>query len=371
LARWLASTENPMPTFLASRQLRNDNTSLMETGTSVYRQSFLLLSRQQRVRTRASHTQHYPNTMVTYFRPESEDKCRPRSSTIQTLDEQDGEHPRQLQAVLEERQTSSHLSDCIGCGSNDNNASTVNDAFTMRNWSFFGSYTKDDLADEEYHHTQGASHLSRNSSSLAKMDSLALEDQHPDADDTFVIDPNESIIVEHEISDYSKSSRRQRKIFLITACCLMLGVVVLTTTLAMYLDDGSLRSRDVAVNDGSNVESSVSDNIFNPDELPDVYYILEPKVGNASALLDHSTVEGKAFDSIVKQVDLISYNDAAGDNAKNLDLVQRYALMTMYFGADGDGWNIKDGWTEESDVCVRWHGVECKDSVVTRVKLGE
>ncbi|KAL3916053.1 MAG: hypothetical protein SGILL_005354 [Bacillariaceae sp.] len=326
--------------------------------------------------------------MVTFFKPEKNVEVPaspPRSSSGSVLsqEEQDEENLKQLQAMLEERR-SSRLSDCIGCGNsedakNNGNSSTINDAFTMRNWSFAGGSYMEDCGvldeEEDVNKTQDVGFLSRNSSSLANMDSLALQEQQQQAnkaDDTFVTDDADaSTIVEHAIPDYRGARRRKRKMLLITACCLMIGIVVLTTILALYLDDGSVRSKDITVNDGSNAESSVSDNIFNLDELPEAYYILEPKVSNASALLDYNTVEGKAFYSIAKQADAISYNDAAGDTAKGLDLLQRYGLMTLYFGADGDGWNIKDGWTEESDVCLWWHGVDCKNSVVTSIVLGK
>ncbi|KAL3909888.1 MAG: hypothetical protein SGILL_007909, partial [Bacillariaceae sp.] len=307
------------------------------------------------------------------------------------------------------RRQQSTLADCIACSSprvcsnsgddgnnNDdnsnhpNNSNNSDDAFTMRQWSFDGSYMEDcgaDFADEEEQNndTTGVHFLARSQTMEDNEENNTVLDNNNDksfdshtmmmmsdagtADD----DGAESIIVEHAIPDYKGNTRRKRRMLLASVCCLMMGVVILTVMLALYLDDGSLRSSsDATVNDGSNVESSVSDNIFdNMDELPDVYYILEPKVSNATALLDPNTAEGKAFQSMVWQADQSSYENAANDAAQGLDLIQRYALTTLYFGTDGEEWNIKDGWSEQSDVCLWWHGIECKNSVVTEINLGK
>jgi hypothetical protein len=43
-------------------------------------------------------------------------------------------------------------------------------------------------------------------------------------------------------------------------------------------------------------------------------------------------------------------------------LLQYYALYSIYFAADGSGWNKVNGWTEMNlEPCYGWHGVSCDD----------
>jgi hypothetical protein len=203
------------------------------------------------------------------------------------------------------------------------------------------------------------------SASLAKMDSLAL---YPEDDPTAMDD---SFIVEHILPDSAGRNRRRRQCLCVTTLFLMVGVVALTAVLAARLGNAATED-ERSVTDGAESSSSLSDNIFAlGSELPDLYYLLEPKVANASALLDSNAAEGKAFQSMVLQEDGISYNDASADAAQSLGLIQRYALTTMYFGNGGETWNVQDGWTGESDVCSEWHGITCQDSAVTGINLSK
>ncbi len=198
---------------------------------------------------------------------------------------------------------------------------------------------------------------------LANRDSLALQQEE-------IADLDE-FIIEHQLPDGAGRNQSRRNVWLFLACCSVIGVIVLTSVLVLVDFDDSSISQNFNVNGGSSGESLVHDNIFTGGDLPDFYYVLEPKVQNASALLDPSTAEGKAFESIVMQWDLLTNNTVSGESAKGLDLMQRYALMTMYFGANGGRWINSDGWSDYSiDLCSQWHGITCQNSVVTKIKLG-
>ena len=100
---------------------------------------------------------------------------------------------------------------------------------------------------------------------------------------------------------------------------------------------------------------------------------------NPDILLDTNTPQGMAFDEII---------------AERLDdsfrILQRFALMTLYYSTQGENWNIgsgpdvfslkefgtfSKGWNLFSPNECTWYGVKCKkgsggNDVVTSIKLG-
>lgn len=50
--------------------------------------------------------------------------------------------------------------------------------------------------------------------------------------------------------------------------------------------------------------------------------------------------------------------------------MQRYALLTLWFGTGGDSWRANDGWLFDIDECT-WVGVSCYDTRVSRLGAQE
>lgn len=44
------------------------------------------------------------------------------------------------------------------------------------------------------------------------------------------------------------------------------------------------------------------------------------------------------------------------------EVIERYALSTLYFSTNGEAWKNSDGWLSEFDVCTGWHGIICPDA---------
>jgi hypothetical protein len=197
--------------------------------------------------------------------------------------------------------------------------------------------------------------------SLAAKDSLALEGG---------LAAEEGIIfLEHAlpVSSTVKNRRRKRGMMAL-ATCLLIGIVVLTVLLTK--SDSS--DHDPTINDGSDVglvesESEIEsesenekDNIFADDlSRPSEYYVLEPLVGNPEGLFILDTPEGDAF-SLISQEGLTS----------DLDIIQRYALVNLFFTTEGGGWTDFEGWSTRSDVCD-WVGITCQNLIVTGIDLGK
>lgn len=226
-------------------------------------------------------------------------------------------------------------------------------------------------------------------SSLAAADSLALSLK----EDVYVehILPSEEEIAKEEEKKYIRKKRIAR-ICCISGCIgLLIGIIVLAVMLTKHKkikeDDFE---RGIVVNDGSgigsiesietNVETNVDeatsaeaskdgDNIFIAESLPEIYYLLESKVYNATALLDLDTPEGKAY-NVLLQEEEIKKNSLVLRSINDIDL-ERYALLVFYFGSDGSAWTNTAGWSNPSEACENWYGVTCQDSLVTGIDLGK
>ena len=55
---------------------------------------------------------------------------------------------------------------------------------------------------------------------------------------------------------------------------------------------------------------------------------------------------------------------SATDESDTVQLIQRYALLTLWFSLTGDDWVIKDDWLTNDDECS-WYGIACTNNRVT------
>ena len=192
----------------------------------------------------------------------------------------------------------------------------------QRRQYYYNNNIKQGLDDDERTYPAETSFDSQyqRESSLAGRDSLALEEEPTD----------ESIILEHPLPNTARKAERRRYCMYGLAWILFVGIITVTALFAIQNNNDDDRS---ATNDESKVGSSSieSDNIFDSGLLPEAYYLLEPKVYNATALLDPNTPAGQAF-KVVTSEDDVAYN-AADQTSTGLNLIQRYSLLTLFFGA--------------------------------------
>ena len=107
--------------------------------------------------------------------------------------------------------------------------------------------------------------------------------------------------------------------------------------------------------------------------------VISPTIENPEILLDSNNPHGRAFEEIIAE---------SLDNS--FRIIQRFALMTLYFSTEGQNWSVgsgpdvfslkefgtlSKGWTLFSPNECTWSGVKCKkenngEAVVTSIKLG-
>jgi hypothetical protein len=199
------------------------------------------------------------------------------------------------------------------------------------------------------------------------------------AADSLALPPDEEFQVEHAHPEEGegKTKKRERISVLrrkISVLCilifLLVGIVVLSVVLTKSKKDVGSTSQAIEKKEGSAQESMKDDNIFStePEDLPELYFFLESKVHDPAALLDINRSEGKAFNVLVEERDA---NKSTALSSIEDFLVQRYALLVLYFGTGGGGWTSTAGWSTRSEAYEEWYGVECSNSLVTGLELGE
>jgi hypothetical protein len=114
-----------------------------------------------------------------------------------------------------------------------------------------------------------------------------------------------------------------------------------------------------------------------------------PGPNSTDALSLQEFVEGKVDDVELLRTDGTPQNLAlsalansnpeldTGDPDDQIQILQRYALNTLYYSCDGDQWKNNNLWTESSPLCGEdmessWHGVVCEKSgtqIVERLSL--
>jgi hypothetical protein len=65
---------------------------------------------------------------------------------------------------------------------------------------------------------------------------------------------------------------------------------------------------------------------------------------NGEAISTTSTPQNKAFNWMVT-------NNTHLETFSNEQIIQRYALATLYYSANGDSWDINESWLSESEEC--------------------
>lgn len=98
---------------------------------------------------------------------------------------------------------------------------------------------------------------------------------------------------------------------------------------------------------------------------------LKDMLSNAShdggaSLMDISSPQFRAYAWLVE--DSKTYEESSGGNSYSHDrLVQRYALATLYFAANGAHWTKSDNWLTNTDECS-WYGISgCTDADIEKI----
>mmetsp|Transcript_17965 Transcript_17965/g.37033 ORF Transcript_17965/g.37033 Transcript_17965/m.37033 type:complete len:372 (-) Transcript_17965:1495-2610(-) len=184
--------------------------------------------------------------------------------------------------------------------------------------------------------------------SLAAADSLALPIDKEFDEEGALSDEGDG-----KFKDEATKKIVTRRIVLCFSSVVLVGIIVLSVILARMKGDGL----------GKSTDKLEGDNIFlsNPS---DIYALLEPRVHNPEALLDMDTPEGRAFNILL--------NETKTESSIVLRpgfYTQRYALLVLYFGTNGENWTNTTGWSDRSEAYEEWHGVHAEDSVVVGIDL--
>lgn len=94
----------------------------------------------------------------------------------------------------------------------------------------------------------------------------------------------------------------------------------------------------------------------------DYLIMILAQVANVNLLRNRLTPQGKAYEYMTLFDEYLT--DPCGKN-----VVQRFALLTLYFSTKGDNWTSKARWLSGEQEC-NWHGVDCVGNVVTNLNLG-
>lgn len=187
--------------------------------------------------------------------------------------------------------------------------------------------------------------------SLAAADSLALPIDKEFDEEGALSDEGDG----GKYKDVATKKIVTRRIVLCFSSVVLVGIIALSIILVRMKGDGL----------GKSTDKLEGDNIF-LSSPSDIYALLEPRVHNPKALLDMDTPEGRAFNVLL--------NETETESSMVLRpgfYTQRYALLALYFGTNGENWTNSTGWSDQSDAYEEWHGVHSEDSVVVGIDLGE
>jgi hypothetical protein len=99
---------------------------------------------------------------------------------------------------------------------------------------------------------------------------------------------------------------------------------------------------------------------LSPEALSDMLSSVSSDKGKA--LSTNSTPQNKALNWMVTN------NTRLGTLSKD-QIIQRYALATLYYSANGDSWDSNDLWLDDGEECSGW-GVSCTDTgAASQLKL--
>ena len=85
---------------------------------------------------------------------------------------------------------------------------------------------------------------------------------------------------------------------------------------------------------------------LSPEALGDLLSSVSSDGG--TALQNTSTPQNKAFN-------WLAANNTNLGTYTNITIIQCYALVTLYFSTNGEGWTHSDNWLSDLDVCGRWY----------------
>mmetsp|Transcript_16842 Transcript_16842/g.38612 ORF Transcript_16842/g.38612 Transcript_16842/m.38612 type:complete len:412 (-) Transcript_16842:192-1427(-) len=218
--------------------------------------------------------------------------------------------------------------------------------------------------------------------SLAAADSLALcTENEIYVEHVLPSDEYVATNLSYAVANKEKIVRRKWIPIVSTILLVLIGIIVVVLSVVLTRGKNSSKSFDrgstsqsidgirgsLQTGEMTNREDNTDVIVLEADPLPEIYFLLESKVNNPEALLDINTPEGKAFNVLVEESKREKRLPRSIDN-DDYDL-ERYALLVLYFGADGGAWTNTAGWSSLSGACDNWHGVTCLDSFVTGIDL--
>jgi len=186
------------------------------------------------------------------------------------------------------------------------------------------------------------------------------------AADSLALSPGNQIYVEHSLpSDVVAYEKKKKKRLILVICTALIGIVAIVFAVLLTKSQKAGAPKREITTDAGDIAQSVEE----PEQpLPVMYYLLESKVNNPEALLDISTPAGKAFHRLVEESSSVDISAATRTTSIDVD-VERYALLVLYYGADGGAWTSTTGWSTPDAACNSFYGVTCRNSIVTGIDL--
>jgi len=217
-------------------------------------------------------------------------------------------------------------------------------------WIYPDHYTRSDSED-------------RSNESLQQQESSTIE-RIPS---TVIVDPSQTIIIPTIDGEIVKPRRCYIKIFGLRICddnfltkinpCILF--IILIIGLAAGLTGGLLHSPVGAL---SHVESNDVPFTRSPSVVPSMSPSFDARTMNITEIL--LSVSGDVIYDIDspqnKASRWILYEDEMILTYESSNLVQRYALMVLYYSISGEEWNNNDGYGSEKHECD-WYGVGCNN----------
>jgi hypothetical protein len=152
----------------------------------------------------------------------------------------------------------------------------------------------------------------------------------------------------------------------------LITVIVLCITLTRRNEESEARLENVGgAEQQSNTETQSPTTL--PSSAPTAqaqqsleFQIISAKVENPELLLDPNSPQGMAFEQILSE-----------GRTEAFRILQRFALMVVYFSTDGEKWEWNHGWEDFSEDECRWMGIAmCRmqpdgNLAVAKISLGE
>lgn len=153
-----------------------------------------------------------------------------------------------------------------------------------------------------------------------------------------------------------KQGRRKRILCILLIFLSCVGVVLLGLYLGLWKDDDGRSQSTVAVSTGGEEGGRVSPEVTATEYLLDIL----SEHTSAVLLLDGNTHQGKAFAALVE------VEENASSATSPYQIVQRYALLSLFHATDGR-WRTEFGWPTAWINTCSWFGIKS----CTRLPNGE